>query len=187
MIIYPVLVPIPQDSPLRTPERVRQQCESARLALGESARRCGAPEDGWVKDGQDVPLPQAGYYWSVSHKRKWAAAVIADRPVGIDIEHIAPRRDEMFKEVAGEDEWTLMGGHSWAAFFRVWTAKEAILKATGIGIAGFHACHVVGTADERHLTLEYENRLWQVEQYYHDDHIVAVTVEADAVSWHVVE
>ena len=183
MTIYPVLAPIPQDTPIRTPQRVRRQRESARLALRESARRCGAPEDGWEKDANEVPQPQAGFYWSLAHKRKWAAAVIADHPVGIDIEEVVPRRDEVYAELAGDDEWDILGGRSWPAFYRVWTAKEATLKATGIGIAGLLACRVQKVSNERHMTMKYEGREWRIEQYFHADHIASVTCDNDTVHW----
>lgn len=183
MTIYPVLVPIPQDSPVRTPEHVRQQRECARRALRECARRCGAPEDGWKKNAADVPLPQRGYWWSVSHKRKWAAAVIADHPVGIDIEEIVARGDELFAEIASDDEWKIVGERSWPAFFRVWTAKEATLKANGVGIAGLFACRVVDVSDGRHMTLEYEGRTWPIEHYYHAEHVAAVTRDDNDVQW----
>lgn len=92
MTLQPVILAIPQDTPPRSPQRVEGQRRCARLALQYCAKQCGAPVDGWEKDAGDVPLPDAGFYWSVSHKRQWVAAVIADRPVGIDIEHIAPHR-----------------------------------------------------------------------------------------------
>ena len=183
MTIYPVLVPIPQESPLRTPEQVRRQREFARVALRECARRCGAPEEGWEKDAYEVPLPQGGYWWSVSHKRKWAAAVIADRPIGIDIEEIEPRGDDLFAEIASDDEWDLLGERCWPAFFRVWTAKEAILKADGVGIAGLPHCQLVEVPDDRHMTLEYKGRGWLIEQYFHDNHVAAVTCDSDTVQW----
>ena len=183
MTIYPVLAPIPQSLPVRTPQRVRQQSESARRALRESARRCGAPEDGWEKDAHEVPRPQAGFYWSVAHKRQWAAAVIADHPIGIDIEEIVPRRDEVYAELAGDEEWKAVGGRAWPAFYRVWTAKEATLKATGIGLAGLDACRVHEVSDGRHLTMNYKGRVWRIEHYFHANHVAAVTCEDDTVHW----
>ncbi|UCE59286.1 MAG: 4'-phosphopantetheinyl transferase superfamily protein [Phycisphaerales bacterium] len=187
MILQPVLVPVPCDVPLRTPQQVERQRVCARLALRYCAGCCGAPEEGWEKDTDEVPLPQQGWYWSVSHKRHWAAAVVADQPVGIDIEHVIPRREAMFDEIACAAEWGLLGGRSWRSFFRLWTAKEAILKATGIGIAGLNTCRLEDIPDARHLTLEYENREWVVEHFYHADHVAAVTSGDAQVSWHVLD
>ena len=93
MTLHAVLVPVPLDARARTPEQVQAQRDAARRALAHCAELCHAPIGGWQKDADNVPVPNEGFYWSVSHKREWAAAVIADRPVGIDIEKIAPRRN----------------------------------------------------------------------------------------------
>ncbi len=211
MTIRPVLVPIPapgvsgsaggtgglSDVPAarwRSPERVIQQRAYARIALRECAERCGAPPGDWEKGPDEVPLPRDGYYWSVSHKRMWAAAVISDRPVGIDIEHIVPRREGAYDALASEGEWTLMGDRSWHSFFRMWTAKEATLKANGVGIAYFLACRLVEIPDDRHMKLQYPVGsgpdapiAWSIEHYVHEDHITAVTCGSSPVSWCVLD
>ncbi len=166
---------------------MRQQRLCARLALQYCARRCRAPVNGWEKDVEGVPLPQEGFYWSVSHKRQWAAAVIADGPVGIDIEHIVPRRRELHDALADRAEWTIMGDRSWNAFFRLWTAKEASLKANGAGIGGFSTCRLVEVCDERHLMLQYEGRPWRIEHFYHAGHVAAVTCDTGPVNWCVLD
>ena len=165
---------------------MRQQRLCARLALQHCARRCRAPANGWEKDADGVPLPQEGFYWSVSHKGQWATAVIADGPVGIDIEHIVPRRRKLHVALADRTEWTIMGDRSWDAFFRLWTAKEASLKASGTGIGEFSACRLVEVCDERHLTLQYEGRPWRIEHFYHAGHVAAVTCDIGPVNWCVV-
>ena len=187
MRLHPVLMPIPQEEEARTPPQVREQRAYARRALRACARYCGAPENGWEKDGNEAPLPQAGHYWSVSHKRRWAAAVIADRPVGIDLEQIAPRRVDLYEALADDEEWKILGDRGWPSFFRLWTAKEATLKAHGVGIAGFSACRLVEVPDITHMMLEYEGRTWRVEHYYHAGHVAAVTCGADPVEWHIEE
>lgn len=176
MNLHPVLVPVSQESGARTPERVRVQRAAAREALRRCARLCGAPEEGWEKNADDVPRPQGGFCWSVSHKRHWAAAVIADRPVGIDIERIEPKRPEMFDELAGADEWALLPERSWPDFFRLWTAKEATLKANGTGIAEFRQCRLTSAPNDQIMLLNYCARPWKVEQFHHDNHVAAVTV-----------
>lgn len=187
MILKPVILAIPQHAAPRTPQQVARQREHGRLALGRCAKRCGAPVSGWEKDDNEVPLPNAGFYWSVSHKRRWAAAVIANHPVGIDIEHIAPRPRELHDALANSKEWTIIGDRSWPAFFRLWTAKEAVLKATGVGIAGLLRCRLIGVPDDRHMRLEYEGKPWLIEHFHHADHVVAVTCDAAQINWCVLE
>ncbi|MFH1110235.1 MAG: 4'-phosphopantetheinyl transferase superfamily protein [Planctomycetota bacterium] len=185
MILQLVLVPIPLIEGLSPPQRVQQQRDYARRALRHCAGLCGAPTEGWLQSPDGAPLPLQGYHWSIAHKRRWAAAVIADHPVGIDIEHVTPRRHTLFDAVGGEDEWRLLGDRSWHSFFRLFTAKEATLKANGVGIGYLSACRVVKVADARHVVTEFQGRTWHIEHFEHDDHIAAVTCIDTAVCWRV--
>jgi 4'-phosphopantetheinyl transferase len=187
MMLTPVIVAVEQDAPPRSPLAVQHQRHSARLALAHCVTRCGAPVRGWEQDAAGVPLPNNGHYWSISHERKWATAVIAHEPVGIDIEHIKPRDRELHEALAERMEWVVMGVRSWHSFFRLWTAKEATLKANGVGIGELLACRLLEVRDEHHLTLEYRGRPWHVEQFYHADHVTAVTCDAAEVDWCVLQ
>jgi 4'-phosphopantetheinyl transferase len=183
-MLTPVIVGIPPVAPPRSPQQVRQQRHYARLALKHCADCVGAPAGGWEQDADEVPLPNAGFHWSVSHKRQWAAAVITDRPVGIDVEHIAPRSRTLHETVGSDREWRIMGDRSWLAFFRLWTAKEATLKANGVGISELSSCYVVEVSDGRHLTTSFRGRQWSVAQFFHAGHVAAVTCsDADDVYW----
>ena len=63
-----------------------------------------------------------------------------DHPLGIDIEHIRPMPDaddfaaHFFS--TRESRWvkSLSGKKKWQAFFKLWTCKEAFLKANGSGL-----------------------------------------------------
>jgi phosphopantetheinyl transferase len=75
---------------------------------------------------------------SISHTgRILAAAASILGPVGIDIERHDARRDvdRLAKAAFGPDERraVLTGGPS--AFYRIWTIREALAKATGEGMA----------------------------------------------------
>ena len=85
MTLHPVIIPIPIESAPRSPVQVEVQREYARLALRHAAKLAGAPLEGWQKNEREVPQPNEGFHWSVSHKREYAAAVVADVPIGIDI------------------------------------------------------------------------------------------------------
>ena len=187
MILQPVLVPIPIVEGLSPSQRVQQQRDYARRALRHCAGLCGAPTEGWLQSPDGAPLPQQGYHWSITHKRRWAAAVIADHPVGIDIEYVAVRRHDLCDAVGGEDEWRLLGDRSWHSFFRLFTAKEATLKANGVGIGYLSACRVAKVVDARHVVTEFQGRTWRIEHFEHDHHIAAVTCGEEEVAWHVVE
>lgn len=186
MILHPVLLRVAESGLPRGPRRLEQQRRCAREALEKCAELCGAPRDGWRQSEQRVPLPNGAFHWSISHKRTWVAAVVADRPVGIDIEHVAPRKTDLFDEVATEDEWSLVGRRDWSTFFRIWTAKEATLKANGLGIGHLDDCRVVGAAAALEMMTVCADQRWAVEQIEFDEHIAAVACVGEEIRWHVV-
>ena len=60
--------------------------------------------------------------------------------VGVDVEHLKPRRtDDIARRffAPGEQErlFAFAGHEREAAFFRLWTCKEAFLKVTGEGLS----------------------------------------------------
>ena len=188
MMIEPILMHIPLDDALSGREKVTRQREAARRALSVCAQKCGVQDGPWEQDANRVPQPVDGHYWSISHKPLMAGAVIADGPVGIDIEHVKPRgREDLWDRVAHADEWNVAGERSWEMFFRLWTAKEATLKANSRGIGGFEECRIVAVPDNAHIECEYRGTPWQVEQFYHAEHIAAVTAGEHEVRWQVVE
>lgn len=183
MILLPVIMSIPDWFGLRTAGRVLSQRLCARIALRVCASTIGAPLRGWFKDAQGVPMPLGRWHWSISHKRHYAAAVIADHPVGIDVECIEPRTDERLMHVAANtEEWAILGERDWPTFFRIWTAKEAVLKAAGVGLAGLDGCRVVG-ADMERVLIGFADRVWSVAQLIYADHIVAVTGDPHRIQW----
>ena len=186
--LYAVVHANPKGASLRGAERVAHQRRMAREALLRSAELSGAPTTGWEQDANRVPLPNDGWYWSISHKPLLAGAVISDAPVGIDIERIKPRgREDLWERLASADEWKVAGERSWEMFFRLWTAKEATLKANSRGIGGFEDCRIVAVPDNTHIQCDYNGTPWQIEQFYHAEHIAAVTAGEHDVQWHELE
>jgi len=80
--------------------------------------------------------------FNISHSGEIAVIAFTDRDVGIDVEHLDRRVDtaavlrRFFSptEQASYAQYQLTDPRS--TFFRGWTRKEAVLKATGEGIAG---------------------------------------------------
>ena len=188
MIIRPILTPIGIDDSLSGREKVERQRSTARWALSMCAEQCGGPEGPWEQDANRVPLPKDGWYWSISHKPLLAGAVIADEPVGIDIEHIKPRgREDLWDRLANADEWKVAGERSWEMFFRLWTAKEATLKANSRGIGGFEECRIAAVPDRTHIECQYRGKPWKIQQFYHAEHVAAVTAGNFDVQWQIGE
>jgi len=188
MTLFPVILQVAEaDHTLSGRERVSRLSRLSREALKLSAEKSGVRLGELRKDQNDVPCPFDGNYWSLAHKPKYVAAVISKERVGIDIEEIKPRQESLFRLVASDREWDLGKEESWYTFFRYWTAKEATLKAIGIGIGGLKACRVVSVPDENHVVLDYRERLYRVEQLHHKNHIISVLKDNADIEWTIEE
>lgn len=173
--VFPVILPVPlKDRKLKGRERVKALSRLARQALEISAVKCRLRIGELIKDDHGVPLPFDGHYWSLTHKPKYVGAVISLQKTGIDIEEVRTISSPMFQRVAGDREWRLGGSRSEMLFFRFWTAKEAVLKAEGVGMAGLSNCVVKQLWDRQHLEIAYQDKRYLIEQVYFNGHIAAV-------------
>ena len=186
--LCPVILPVPDEVNEFVPrDRVVFLSRHARKALQISAEKSGVRLDKLVKDENGVPQPFDGTFWSVTHKSRYVAGVAAPTPTGIDVERIRSFSDGLFKKTASESEWALadMESDSTMAFFRFWTAKEAVLKATGIGIKDLLKCRVHQIVDDNHLRIHYEGQDWLIEHFAFDRHIASIVQNRYRIDWSV--
>ncbi len=184
--LYPVIMAVPESVKALTPKkRVQFLSQQARRALQISAERSRVPIGKLAQDERSAPLPFDGTYWSISHKSEYVAGVVAPSPVGIDIEKICPRTKSLFAKIASEAEWAL-ADTSFKTFFRYWTAKEAVLKAAGIGLKALAKCRVIRVVDAQQIDMAYEGNTYRVQHYFFDDHIAAVVKNDFEIDWTVV-
>jgi|YelNatPaOPRAMG01_1025707.scaffolds.fasta_scaffold20667_2 4'-phosphopantetheinyl transferase len=187
MMLFPVVMPLVNvGRKLCGKEKVAYLSEVSRRALAMSARKSGLTLESLAKDADGVPCPINGKYWSVSHKPRCVAAVVGRDRVGIDVEEVRPRKQPLFSYVASDEEWAL-AEKTWLMLFRYWTAKEAMLKAFGVGLSGLKSCRVLSVPDESHILLNYKGSTVLVEQMKYKDHIIAVTKGNCVVEWLIVE
>jgi 4'-phosphopantetheinyl transferase len=174
------------DADLRGRARLESQSALAREALVLSARSSGARLGLLAKDAEEAPLPSNGWHWSLSHADGFAAGVVCRARIGIDVEAIAPRRSDVVARVSSREELELLGGFSWEAFVRVWTAKEAVLKKAGVGLLELDKCRLVAVAGDRTLVVSHRGRDHVVVQSIEADHVAAVTHDdvTALVEWH---
>jgi 4'-phosphopantetheinyl transferase len=147
------LAPTPRDlqeAPSRDPARrafLRRRALSRRVV---AARLGVAPESveiGHAPSGAPrIVAPGSSLKISLSGRRDFCAVAMAEAPIGVDIE---PSR-------AIEPPWSLLhpnerkalealtGEARADAFLRLWTAKEAYLKALGLGFAREPAMVAIG-------------------------------------------
>jgi 4'-phosphopantetheinyl transferase len=93
-------------------------------------------------DGKPALFDADGWHFNLSHSRDWVALALSrDGEIGIDVESSERRNDidgiarRFFRPE--ESAWlqTLPEAHRRCEFFRIWTLKEATVKALGRGIA----------------------------------------------------
>lgn len=109
-----------------------------------------------------------GWHISLSHARDHVAVMLARHPCGVDIERPHTVRfqalaDRYFSDAERHYLATLPDSDKAHPFFRLWTLKEAGVKALGVGLAHHLAALSFDVSGERPLQLEGEPlQLWQV-------------------------
>ena len=86
--------------------------------------------------------------FNASHCGDWVACVVGDGPVGIDLERVCPVPDRVVRYVCTQQEYAFVTGTDGSCslemltdrqalerFFQLWTAKEAVSKCIGTGLA----------------------------------------------------
>lgn len=185
-ILRPVILPVPAKVGRWHPrKRVEFLSLHAREALTVSAQKSGIELGELTKDADGVPLPSNRHYWSITHKARYVAAVVSPGPVGIDLEEVRSVHAGLYQRVAGEDEWHLAstGSGKREIFFRFWTAKEAVMKAAGTGIKDLSRIKIRQVQGRQKIFLTFADNSWEVQQYYFDDHIAAITSNDSDVEW----
>ncbi|QJW88008.1 4'-phosphopantetheinyl transferase superfamily protein [Spirosoma taeanense] len=109
--------------------------------------------------------------FNVSHSGNWAVIAIArDSEVGVDVEQIKP--ELAFQDIVpetfstAERHWIETTSNARERFFVLWTRKEALLKAMGIGI--HEAIPLLPVLDGSHRTESALSGLhgdWRVESF----------------------
>jgi 4'-phosphopantetheinyl transferase len=146
---------IPLASPLLTATekesaaRFRFEGDRNRYVMGRHAQRLLLSEYLSV-DPFDLPIfsetgqkpfvsrPSSKIYFNTSHSGEWVVLAFARDELGIDIEKADPvfAYDDILKVHFSEAEkaYVLSAADSTAAFFFLWTRKEALTKAWGTGL-----------------------------------------------------
>jgi len=109
--------------------------------LGIKASEVEITYGAYGKPGLQSKAEKKSLEFNLSHSNDRAMFVFNwNRIVGIDIEHIRPFSDadefaeRFFSQQEKELIKSLTDEKKWEAFFKLWTCKEALLKATGSGL-----------------------------------------------------
>lgn len=118
----------------------RKTCAAAYLLLCEALRKeygiMEKPVFEYGEHGKPFIIGHPEIHFNLSHCREAAICVVADRPVGVDIESIRPYKDTLVRYTMSDEEITRISQsqHPAREFIRLWTMKEAVLKLSGEGI-----------------------------------------------------
>jgi 4'-phosphopantetheinyl transferase len=122
----------------------RRRRAAARAALRLAAAAALGRDPATVpltRDAHGRPVVAGGaLHVSLSHSGPVGAVALAGHPVGVDVEHLRADRDELAIArrwfTPAEARLVEAGPDRAASFGALWTAKEAVLKALGTGLAG---------------------------------------------------
>jgi 4'-phosphopantetheinyl transferase len=115
--------------------RVAAASAAAREALRRALAIAGVERFELAFDERGAPRPFAGWHWSLAHTRELALAALARSRIGVDLELANAPRVAKLARVFDDDELALLGSRDASSLARLWTAKEAVLKLAGVGIA----------------------------------------------------
>ncbi len=151
-------------------------------------------EFGWVERGKPrayVDGVLAPLHFNVSHSGdNGMLATSPDHQVGIDIEEINQRfrLDAIIESTFSPNEQAAVStadkGCAARAFFEIWTLKEAIIKATGMGLSAnlqgieTPAAMREGAATGQIQLPEFPDVCWQLHRFNASDFVGALAVEA---------
>ena len=116
----------------------------------------------------DKPFLPGKPYFSISHCKAGIAVAVDDQPIGIDIESIRHADEDLLERVMSEKEKSQITNHksqieSARAFTRLWTQKEAIVKAQGTGIVSFEQLQsIIDNRESNVETIEKENYIYSI-------------------------
>lgn len=108
-------------------------------------------------------------YFNISHSGDWAVCGIADDEIGIDIEKINKTQNidvlcGAAEHIFTEPEQIYLQSdsiHFYDRFFRMWTAKEAMVKCSGCGLSGALEYQLILKPDGELIS---ENNNFQIRQ-----------------------
>ena len=121
-------------------EGPRRQAVAAYLLLRKALREMygihDAPVFEYDANGKPSILGHPEIFFNLSHCRKAVACVVADSPVGIDVEETRRFSDSIARYTLDDEEYesVVKADNPSQAFIRLWTMKEALLKYTGEGL-----------------------------------------------------
>jgi len=162
--------------------RYRREEDRLRCLVGGlmMSRILGIFEESQIfyNSNQKPYLKNSKFYFNLSHSGNYVAMAVSEAEVGIDIEQISPYSKEVVQRcfVPQESEW-LDEQKNDASFYKLWTAKESIMKAAGKGLemAPESFC-VLPMTPSFHCV---QNQIWCLFWEVYENHQICVASKKD--------
>ena len=159
-----------------------------RAALEESARVSGfelpAGTPPFPRDAERAPLPiqrtdgHGPLYWSTTNTTGLVVALVAPVPVGVDAEWLGRPRSEAVVAYVPEGERQRTGLATPLAAFAIWSAREAVVKCAGIGMAAMGDVALVDAPSAGPWSMRLGSALYHVRQLRDERHVVSVAARS---------
>ena len=112
------------------------------------------------------PFLPDGPFFSISHCKAGIAVAVDEQPIGIDIESIRHAEEELIERTMNEEEQRMIRSAAQPdrMFTRLWTQKEAVVKAEGTGICSFEQLQTLLPANKTYRleTIEKEKYIYTI-------------------------
>ena len=162
-------------------DKFRFEDDKKRTVAGEMLARkaisdwCSVLPQSIVFENDEHSKPYAkglSVHFNISHSKDMVVCAVDDKLVGIDIEKIRHIDLAVARRICTEEELCYIFGHTkdnqdftlladnevFKRFFEIWTAKEASVKCSGVGVSG------IKTAVDK----------FHIKSFYFDDYIVSI-------------
>jgi len=136
-------------------------CLKSWLMLFEHVEMSSYRDVEWCYNEHGKPYIEGGPYFSISHCKEGIAVAIDDQPIGIDIETVRHADEDLIARTMNETERVGMDDRK---FTRLWTQKEAVVKAQGTGIQSFEQLqHILSASRDIEIsTFEKEKYIYSI-------------------------
>jgi len=117
----------------------------------------------------------AAIEFSVSSCRGTAVVAISEGPVGVDVEVVRCDIEPLAFALSDDERQGVLAlapDQQGMAFLRLWTAKEAVLKAAGMSVGDLGTIDVPGLLTDDQTTTVENGRAWQVRHLSIGHHFV---------------
>jgi 4'-phosphopantetheinyl transferase len=160
---------------------IRREDKARSLVAGLLLRDiCGVTHDEQIFFGENGKpyLKNKNMYFNISHSGDYVVLAVADSEIGVDIEKITTYDNAVAARcfTQAEQEW-LKKQRNNESFFTLWTAKESIMKASGLGFSLPPETFCVLPVDSSaHLI---NGKLYFLNWLTYDGHIICVAMSND--------